>query len=619
MQGLYTSAVCIYDPRQLPGVDTLLHDLPPGGVLLSLDAEVDRALKDRNIPHLSARAYKVSDTSLFLQAEKAAACIEDKSWDWFSYRGISFGRLFVPTLQSYFVEAFYFVGIFNAFLDAHPELKKITVLPPAQAIPAAGAFIARRQIYAVADCARLVALQRRVEIVVPEPVLRTPLRRAGVFTILRLLWNAALGLLNALVSAARPRARVRILVSDYWRHVASVLPRIPGAEVVMYDRQEAFNAGLQNIWKYRMRFMSAANFSVKGRQSERAKALQSMIARWDIMRASVGDSLYVRRISLAPLIADMLDEVIRMAMPLQLEEVDRIYAMIEAMRPDVVMLRATVSQQWHFPLLALVAKACGVPSFELLHGMEYPGPGSVDKRHVAEYLGVYGLHTQRQMIAAGFPERSLPVVGSPRFDQYALQARVPSGGTRVFCAVPDLFTGVTFDTYDVEAYFQGVAAATHSIPGISVLLKMRPGPRRETFYRRAIAEAFTGIPHTIAQYEPLGELFAQSDIAISCQSTVTLEAMQCGVPLVLYAATPVERMMLEYNFSSFAAEGAAVLCTNAEALSAELGTLARDSKARAALCDKGSAFLKREFAFDGKASERTAGLVEALATKGAVD
>jgi hypothetical protein len=416
---------------------------------------------------------------------------------------------------------------------------------------------------------------------------------------------------------------MRVLVSDHWRNISPVLERLPHCEVVMIDRTEAVRAGLRNIWRFRMRFMHASSFRSPAGPAQHMDAAKAMQKRWsETKQEGILDSFAYKGIALQGVVEGLFDEIFLGRVPSLLEEVDQFYAMLQGLAPDIVMLRATVSQQLHFALLAFISKHLGIPSFELLHGMEYPGPGSHDSRHLAEYFGVYGKHTQRQMARWGFSEQQLPVIGSPRFDAYAKskttrETSAQPKGMTIFCTAPEIFFGATYDSYDIEEYFDMVAGAAKSVPSARVIIKLRAGGNRKTFYTRVIENAFKGVEYSIAEHEALGVLFAQSDVAVSCQSTVTLEAMQCGVPLVLLAATPGEEMMLTFNFKEMTDVGAVVLCHSGQELATALKSLS-DSSNRQTMSERASAYLKSEFAFDGRAGERTAALIRSLVTKGRV-
>ena len=616
--------VLIYDIGQLPALEHFLHERSVGSEklsIISLDAEVDSLLHEKDIQFISARDHRAKNNTHYLFAEEWLSFLEGQRWKWFSYREIYFGKLFYPTLQGYIRQAIYYVDIIARVCSLHQELRRIFVLAPVQSVPLAGAYIAGREISVVGDCAKLIGKQLGIDVVVHEQPTKTTRRqiKAHLFFVQRTLFSFGLSFLNLCTNLLRPRGNIRILASDYWRNIAPVLEHIPGAEVILCDRKQILNVRLRNAWRYHMRFLSLDSYRTPNREQARQEALHIIEETWKKTHIPDSEVMCIGNISLEPLFHEVLNEVIRSWLSSILQKIDELYALVDVLQPDIIMLRATVSQQWHFPLLALIAQVLNIPSLELLHGMEYPGPGAIDKRHLARYLGVYGTHTQRQMLQAGFTKERLPIIGSPRFDLYTLEQyaqkrseRAITQSPKIFCTAPDLFLGAAFDTYDIEHYFNSVAHAVRKIPEASVLIKLRPGRHRESFYRQAIAEAFAGIPHTIAQFESLRSLFPQVDLAVSCQSTVAIEALQCGVPLVLFAATPVEALMLKYNFADFAAEHAVALCLNKEDLYAVLPRLASEAAIREGLSNAARVFLNREFAFDGKGALRTASFIHSL-------
>lgn len=628
MHAKESELVLIYAIEQLPALEHFLGGQSRKSidtVVVALDAEVDMQLREKGIIFVSARDHRAKTSDHYLYAEEWLTFLEQSTWNWFRYRDISLGQLFYPTLQDYMRQAIYYVDIIARMCGNHNELKRIHVLAPAQDVPHSGASIAQRQISIVADCAKLVGTQLGIDVIVHERRSKKTHQQAKthIFFLQRALFSFGLSLLNLCTHVLRPRGKIRILASDYWRNIAPVLGHIPGAEVILCDRKQILNVRLRNAWRYRMRFLSLDSYQAHDREEARQRAFRTIKDTWRKIPVPISEVMRIGNISLEPLFREVLDEVIQSWLPSILQKIDELYALVDALQPDIIMLRATVSQQWHFPLLALIGQVRNIPSLELLHGMEYPGPGAIDKRHLARYLGVYGTHTQQQMLQVGFRKENLPIIGSPRFDTYALQQyarkRDERGTTQnphIFCTAPDIFLGAAFDTYDIESYFSSIAQSVREIRGASVLIKLRPGRHRETFYRRAIAKAFDGVPHTIAQFESLRDLFPQVDFAVSCQSTVAIEALQCGVPLVLFAATPVEALMLKYNFADFAREHAVVLCLNAEELNANVKKLAQDTDALTTLSHSSRVFLEREFAFDGKGALRAADFIRTVTGRG---
>ena len=84
------------------------------------------------------------------------------------------------------------------------------------------------------------------------------------------------------------------------------------------------------------------------------------------------------------------------------------------------------------------------------------------------------------------------------------------------------------------------------------------------------------------------------------------------MPLVLYGATPIERMVLTYNFSELEEAGALALCTTPESLTTTMLELAGDKARLTAMSAATESFLAKEFAFDAKGAERAARFIETI-------
>ena len=367
-----------------------------------------------------------------------------------------------------------------------------------------------------------------------------------------------------------------------------------------------------------MRFVHMDSYA-SGAFSERDTALKKIIDTWQsIKNDSAMPAFLFRGFSLQPLMVKALDTVVADVVSHVLKDIDDTYQLLARVKPDVVELRSTMSGQTHFVILARVAREMGIPSLEMQHGIEYYGPGSMDRRHSAEHMGVYGSITQRELQTA---EDSITthVVGSPRFDVYASIAEtdrakpdVSRAGLTVLCIAPPIKPG-TIDTYDIEEYFSAIATAARGSENVSVVVKLRAGYSRQSFYETAISRAFEGVPYAIAQFEPLAEVFSRADIVVSHYSTTTLEALQCGKPLIYFGVSPGFELMAEYHLAPYVQNGALVISKTIEELKCSMHTLAKDPKAREHMSRAATVFLEKEYAFDGKASERAAALITSLA------
>jgi hypothetical protein len=589
-----------------------------GFLIIPLDVEIEYLLEERGIPFRSGRHYRTPDADIILLGEEwTTRTLDSKRWSFFSYRDVSLVRLYMPTLHGYINVLLYYADIVSNVILQHPSLRRLVAFPSFSGVPVSGNCVAQQQIRILVDVVDCIGKGNGKEVQVPKQITTTNTHRyRESFVFKRRLFGWGIALLNMCIALVRRPRRVKILASDYWKNLTPALQHLDSAEVILLDRKEAFNAGLRNIWKFRMRFLHLNSFSFPG-SSERASAKALFAKEWAALEQNADPAEFLfRGVTFQSLVFSVLDTIVADAQMETLIQIDEAHIMLERLKPDVVWLRATMSAQAHFSILAQVARAQHIPSLEMQHGLEYLGPGSMTKHHLAGYTGVYGPLIQKEMREAGDTNTTTVVVGSPRFDVYKsltnqATTRHPSleEGLSVLCIAPMVAPGLLMDSYDVEEYFSAIASAVRSIPPATIVIKLRAGDTRKPLFLQMIARLFEGVPYTIAQFEVLWELYPHADIVVSCYSTAVLEALQSLKPVIYLGLSVGEELMGKNHFTPYAQSGALRLAYRKEEVESVFAELASDPSARDSLSEKGHDFLKREYAFDGHAGERAAALV----------
>lgn len=576
----------------------------PKGTVVALDAEVEEALAARGIPFVSAKGYRTPDLG-FRDAAYAwtKEVLENPQHPFIAYRGVPLGRVYFYPLYLYFIRVAYWLDILVSLMERHPGVEKLVVYPSAfQATETIG-VLGQEEIDALVDSARCAGAER--SIVVEVPPLPPGVRDSRVlFTAKRRLFGCLLGAWNMLMRLRRSRP-LTILASDYWRNLAPLTPHLPGLELVFIDRLQAFQAGMRNMWRWRMRFYHLDAFSGREAQAARGDGTPLLTARF-------------RGYEVSAILQGAHTALMRAYLPKTVRDIDHAYVMLERLRPRLVVLRASTSPQTHFAILASVSRALRIPSVEFQHGLEYTGEDSFTLRKNAQHLGVYGPLLKKELVSAGIPHERIESIGSPRFDVYRETRSIREnrgerhapGVLSVLCIYPDFSYGDDSDSYEIDTYMRGVAEALTSVQGARLTVKLR-GARREAFFRRRIAELCKGIPHTVIRDSPLSALFAHSDIVVSCYSTAMIEAMLSGVPLVFFAATPLHRRFAE-RLAPYMSAGAFALAHSEEELARALRALTSASERRAQV-ERADRFMTEHYACDGQSAARAAGLIGSLA------
>jgi len=592
-----------------------------GYMLVALDSIIELELARKGIPFISGRGFRTRDTEPMVLAEKWATRIfTHTQWSFFAYRGVSFARVYFFPLQIHLAGVLYYTDIIAGVFETHPSLRRCILFAFGDAVPVRGSSLLGQDyaVFAVAAGSVARAFGKEVLMIGDTPQ-ATPMLHSVTFKVKRGLFSLALKVLNTLVVAVRRPKKVRILAYDYWRNIAPILSVAPSFEVLMLERMEAFAAGFKNIFNYRMGFLQLDSYVT--RESARRKEAKTLFAqRWEELNKSFDFSFATfRGVSHAELLRGALEVCVNDAIYRSLRTVDTTFALLRRVKPEVIVLRISSSfLQPQFPILAQVARATGISALEIQHGLNYYGPGTPSKFHNAEYLGVYGQLSASELTSSGSGIGTTAVIiGSPRFDSYnstvsRSRERNPEDPLSVMVMAPSPCLGTQLDTYDVEEFFETIAVAIKKIGGMTVTIKLRPGTDDQLFYRPLITKVFEGVPHSVVDAPSLAELLTQSDIAVSCYSTAALEAMICGVPLINLALSPAEAMMSKYHFAQYAATGAMEIAYTEEQFETALRRLAADPEMRAELRSKSEVFLKKNFLFDGSASQRVVALIESL-------
>ncbi|MDE1919367.1 MAG: hypothetical protein KGH56_01575 [Patescibacteria group bacterium] len=587
--------------------------------VLALSVETERELEKRRIPFFSGRIYKNLSSDLLASQDAAMeAFFADPRWKQFAYRGVELPATFLFSFRSYLQSVWYYGGILTSFLEAHPDVSGFVPFAPNGFVGSAAGSLAKLEREAAVDCARALAAQAGLSFSVIQSAQATRARaraRVALFHARRLLFGLFLSGWNVAIALLRRPRRPRILISDYWRHVGSSIELLEGAECLFLDRLEIRAIPWRALLRRRMRFVHGADFLSRA-AARRARAAAREYARaWRPLRSSILPTLSIRGHSFDGLLLGAVDELVRGFEKL-LRDIEGAYALYGRFKPDLVMLRASVSAQTHFSILPLVAKQLGVPSLEIQHGLEYLGPGSWSREHAAEHIASYGSLIKEELVSIGYAPRQVHEIGSPRFDALGKKSKDGDKLARPFtvlCVAPDIRIFEIYDSYSAEDYFSTAAAAIGALPGARAIIKFRPGSPAEDPLRLIAARAFSRVPYDAASSDPLPALFDRADAVVSCYSTVVLEALTCGMPVIIPALNPIDAAVTGFHFSRYRDAGALSIASNEEELATALSVLAAQSALRRKMSERARSFVRENFRFDGRSSARCAALIAELA------
>ncbi len=595
LKKLFCSArtIFVYEPGQIQTLEALLPHRGTDAEIVAMDMEVEYLLQEKNIPFVSGRRYRETETLEHMKFTEQFIenLFKRKDWQWFSYRNIPLGRIFAFPLRQYLNRSLYYIEFFSNAASHQPA--PWFVFRPNGPTPDLGGPLIKDTFNEVVNAAQCVAKERHVKIYVPPEI--PPERRSLTIIcrrVQRAVFNIGIELINMGMRLFRHRDATRLIISDTWSHVGSVVSALPEAEVIMIEKRTLFEIPFREMWRHRIRF-NGLN-SAKETHSRGAALKQLKIARQGQSRAR---TVY-KAINISLLVENALDILAGSALATVVQQIDGAYDLLRE-PTTAVLLRVSTGGQTHYGVLALVAKQLGVPAIELQHGLEYLGEGSISRDHMAEYLALYGPIIHEEFVRIGYDPVRLINIGSPRFDTY--RASPLDGQHTILCIVQDLqYVGEGPDSYDMEDFYVNFFSALP--PDSEVVIKLR-GKTRESFFRSLIARTSGTHLCQIERDTPLSFLFKKARVVVSCYSTAALESLQFGIPTILLAPASIELETGHQQFDRYVAAGAFTIVKNGKELGNALEVLSNSSVYEQRMLSTQD-FMKKSFCFDGNAALR---------------
>ena len=179
-----------------------------------------------------------------------------------------------------------------------------------------------------------------------------------------------------------------------------------------------------------------------------------------------------------------------------------------------------------------VGRTMHIPSLVALHGL----PGTYNRRYncCADYFAAWGPAIIEIYKALGCSTGRMCVTGSPILDTYLpLQRRARDSMRRVLVLTnPKDYGSTRSGDDDPERYILAALDGLRDSPEFKIVV--RPHPAESAAYYRALL-APLGLPNLVIQEGmPIKALLLQTDLLITPVSTVALEAMMLGIPIVWF-------------------------------------------------------------------------------------
>ena len=270
-----------------------------------------------------------------------------------------------------------------------------------------------------------------------------------------------------------------------------------------------------------------------------------------------------------------LERIVRRSAPWLAVERAALRRRLEALQPRWLVL---ASDQHRLGRVAVdVARDLGIRTIVLQHGLPQFELGFVPV--VADMVATWSEASDEWFVDHGTPPDRLLRLGNPRLDALARIDR--DAASRDVAARHRLDGGprllLALSPSDLErnlALVDMALAVLERRPAAALIVKLHPGDGRWQEVRRRVAAGSTGTRTRVARREPLYPLLAWADIVLLHRSTVAIEALATGTPVVVSsvgAASPEDALPPDLDLPHVA--DAAELTGHVEALADEGGRL----------------------------------------------
>lgn len=634
-KGMRTAIVILYEMKHVDivlayfGIEKLKQGRGP--VVVPTSYEIETALHDRNIPFYSMVGHRARSSlkeRFMLASSMMRQLYTDPAFDFFEHDGIRLGRIVGYSLGEYILRVLYYLDVGEFILDRFKGIGVVYVPESATKVSSTAGQLATFEIRAPADTMSFLAKRRNISLLsipCPQNVAAENKIHNFVGWCARSLLIASAKLFNGVMSVFRAQNAMKIFVSDYWWHIDSFITKMKGVEITMMERKEIRNVR-SFVWKYKVRFnhpSDYATYRTRHRAEEKRKYYEKMWLKLGT-RPKFSEQFVWYGVHFWEVVRPAYEHLITSFSKNVVETIETSGRLFKKQNIEAVILRASVSGQIHFPTLGLVARKMGIPAIELQHGLEYSEESSLSVRKNANILASYGPLVRRELENVSGGKVRVLDIGSPRFDQYRNEKIEEDAKSNILKKMnldalrpiflyiaTDIVLGQTHDTHSMLALFKNIASAVRCIKGMQVIIKIRPGPATENFFKQTIPEVFDGNCR-IAQYENLHELISISNVVASSFSTVVLEAMIAEKPVVLVGIDENDRMLMESHFLPYEQAQALRIARTSEELAQYARAIILDPNEAETIVRNARNFLKKNFCFDGKSSERVAALLNDL-------
>lgn len=632
------SLIIIYQPEQIKNVLSRfsLEELKSENhyLIAVFDYEAEIELQKIEVPHISLDAWHINED----EREKYFQKVCEFSREWyrlpemkiFEYESIHLGEILEPSLFFYLGGLVYWFFHFQKIFESNFKIKEIWICKSKAFIPPTSVPLAVFENALPVEIMVYLGRMRNVPVYTIEISSKAAIKNKWLNLkrkIKKFLTELFFYFVNFIVTCVVRPKKIKIFASEYWWHIKPFMEKMKDVELVMMDRKEIFDMGWKSF-RFRARFFHPDSFLtfkirrlIKEKQKYFKKNLNAIEKLADFSK-KIFDN---KEMPVWPIIKPVLFYWIGDYSGKILSDIEGVKGLLKYFSINRVLVRASISLQPHFFIIPRIAKNLKISAVELQHALEDNEKKSVFSRLNSQYLAGYGRLTKETYVRNhNIDPKRIIEIGSPRFDAY-LNARLnhkekealfeklnlsPERPIILFIVPPAVLTlsRAHYDTYEVKDLFAKISILQKKIKGLQFILKLRPWPYYLNFYKK-IQKQLLPRGAVISHYEDVRNLIEISNLVISHNSTTVVEAIILEKPVILFGLRKADR-----NFEDFEKAGVLFRPEDNKEFIDDVRLLLFDKQRQHELLNNIHIFLKNNYLFDGKSSQRIASFLDSLSS-----
>ncbi|MFB6181795.1 MAG: glycosyltransferase [Candidatus Magasanikbacteria bacterium] len=609
--------VFLYSPKQISIIKSGFlskKNLKKDARIITLDHEIEIELRKKNIPFTSITEYFNSPPLPKKLEDKVSKAVNKflkiKEAKQFKHKNVNILHYIgKDTLDHVIRDILYNILLFTKILKRNKKTKEI-IVPEKEKNDGFNPTI---------EAGKLVSEKFNVELnTFSHQKKDNNEKKNKLKKIKKWILGKLLKVYNFLITLTAKKDKNTLLILNHWDRVKQIVHNLEGWEIIMARKKELKKIKLNDLWKYKIRFYHPEEFI-----KEKTKKNGRLASKWKKIQQKTKkfESIFsYKNINYWPIVKQYIENFLKQKNLNIIQKIEGMDALFRNLFINKLLLRTAIKREYY--IAAKIASKLNITSIELQHGMISPERIFCWNPDKVKYFAGYGKKTKEYFNKNYSNSKNFKIieVGSSRFEKYLrptprkvkkslinkLGFNYNSPIITIVLPTPKGY----LTTYHIKEFFQAIKNIQEENNNLQLILKIREGEKREKYFKKLIKKHLKNQNRVkLVRTINVEGLLAISSLIFSSKSTVNLEAMIMGKPLVVYTFNQ------DKQISNWAKKRILKHVVGYEKTGETISKILENEKEREKICRNANIFLKENYKFDENSSKRVAKLLSRKKTK----